>query len=149
MQKIVQDWVLFGAFGLAFVMGLASFMAGVSFYHIIVRTLVGTSAFLIVGGVIGGEVGGEKGGVLGGKLGGTVGGTGSGTEGNGKGEDKAPDPDAGPLRVGGDVKAPVVTERVNPNYSEPARAARSAATRASSPTRSRRATSCTSSTRAG
>ena len=54
MQKIVQDWILFGAFGLAFVMGLASFMAGVSFYHIIVRILVGTSAFLIVGGVIGG-----------------------------------------------------------------------------------------------
>jgi TonB family protein len=71
-----------------------------------------------VGGVIGGEVGGEKGGVLGGQLGGTVGGTGSGTEGEGKGAD------AGPLHVGGDVKAPVVTQRVDPNYNELARKAR-------------------------
>ena len=54
MQKIVQNWVLFGAFGLAFAMGLASFMAGVSFYQIVVRMLVGASAFLIVGGVIAG-----------------------------------------------------------------------------------------------
>lgn len=54
MEKIVQNWVLAGAFGLAFAMGLASFMAGVSFYAIVVRMLVGTSAFLIVGGVVAG-----------------------------------------------------------------------------------------------
>lgn len=54
MQKIVQNWVLFGAFGLAFAMGLASFLAGVSFYQIIVRILVGASAFLILGGLIAG-----------------------------------------------------------------------------------------------
>lgn len=54
MEKIVQNWVLSGAFGLAFAMGLASFLAGVSFYEIVVRMLVGSSAFLIVGGILGG-----------------------------------------------------------------------------------------------
>jgi hypothetical protein len=54
LEKIVQNWVLSGAFGLAFAMGLASFLAGVSFYQIVVRMLVGTSAFLIVGGILGG-----------------------------------------------------------------------------------------------
>src|SRR6266852_6004178 len=70
-----------------------------------------------VGGQIGGVVGGEKGGVLGGK----VGGTGTGTEGEGNGKDSPPDR---PLRVGGDVKAPVITSRVEPQYNEAARKAR-------------------------
>ncbi|HEY6141339.1 MAG TPA: energy transducer TonB, partial [Thermoanaerobaculia bacterium] len=54
-------------------------------------------------GVVGGVVGGQ----LGGQLGGQIGGTG----------DK-------PLRVGGDVQAPVATTRVEPQYTEIARKAR-------------------------
>ena len=53
----------------------------------------------------------REGGVPGGVLGGVVGGTGPGT-----GEE--------PLRVGGEVKAPVLTNRVEPNYPEAARKAR-------------------------
>ena len=75
-----------------------------------------------VGGVVGGEIGGVKGGEIGGVLGGKVGGTGTGTEGEGSGGNDAP-PD-GPLRVGGDVKAPVVVSRAEPDYTEPARKAR-------------------------
>lgn len=62
------------------------------------------------GGVAGGVVGGVAGGVLGGTIGGIVGGQigGTGTA----------------LRVGGDVKAPVATYRVDPAYTEVARKAR-------------------------
>lgn len=82
-----------------------------------------------VGGVVGGEIGGVKGGVVGGTVGGTVGGSGTGTEGTGSGGveapvEKAPEPPSGPLRVGGNVKAPVVTNRVNPEYTDIARKAR-------------------------
>jgi protein TonB len=78
-----------------------------------------------VGGQIGGVIGGVQGGVVGGKLGGEVGGTGSGTEGKGNGGDEAPPaPQAGPLRVGGDVKAPVAINREQPKYTEIARHAR-------------------------
>lgn len=87
-----------------------------------------------VGGVVGGELGGQVGGVVGGKLGGEVGGTGTGTEGTGSGGNDAPvekapeppppPPPAGPLRVGGDVKAPVTVSRTEPQYTEPARSAR-------------------------
>ena len=58
-----------------------------------------------------GVAGGVEGGVPGGVLGGVVGGTGPGT-----GEE--------PLRVGGEVKAPVLVNRVEPNYPEAARKAR-------------------------
>jgi protein TonB len=88
------------------------------------------------GGTVGGEVGGQLGGVLGGEKGGTVGGTvgGSGTgTGEGTGGDKpapppppppAPEPkDEGPLRVGGDVKAPVAINRAKPDYTDVARKA--------------------------
>ncbi len=75
-----------------------------------------------VGGTVGGQIGGVKGGEVGGVLGGKVGGTGTGTDGEGSG-DKAAPPD-GPLRVGGDVKAPVVTSRSEPKYTETARTAR-------------------------
>lgn len=63
----------------------------------------------VVGGVVGGTVGGEIGGTIGGQLGGTVGGVGD-----------------TPVRVGGNVKAPVVIEstRVTPQYTEIARRAR-------------------------
>ena len=78
-----------------------------------------------VGGQIGGQLGGEKGGVVGGTLGGQVGGTGTGTEGNGTGGDAAPkEVPSGPVRVGGDVKAPIITNRVQPEYTETARKAR-------------------------
>jgi periplasmic protein TonB len=78
-----------------------------------------------VGGVIGGEIGGVKGGEIGGVLGGEVGGKGTGKEGEGTGGVEAPPPPpAGPLRVGGDVKAPVVISRVEPTYPEVARKAR-------------------------
>lgn len=62
-------------------------------------------------GVEGGVEGGVPGGVLGGVLGGVVGGTGPGT-----GDE--------PLRVGGDVKAPQLVNRVEPSYPEAARKAR-------------------------
>jgi protein TonB len=81
-----------------------------------------------IGGVMGGQVGGVQGGVLGGVVGGKVGGTGTGTEGDGTGGKEAPvaapAPEAGPMRVGGDVKAPVVTRRVQPEYPEIARKSR-------------------------
>src|ERR1051326_5027087 len=80
-----------------------------------------------VGGQIGGQIGGEKGGVVGGTVGGQLGGTGTGTAGNGTGGDQdkkveAPLPDQ-PVRVGGDVKAPIVVSRVQPDYTETARKA--------------------------
>lgn len=61
----------------------------------------------VAGGVVGGEVGGVIGGTLGGKLGGQLGGTGD-----------------TPMRVGGDVQAPVAIRRVDPVYTEIARKAR-------------------------
>jgi len=65
-----------------------------------------------VGGVKGGEIGGVKGGELGGVLGGKVGGTGTGTEGDGSGGKEAPVAmPTGPVRVGGDVKAPIIRNK--------------------------------------
>jgi periplasmic protein TonB len=84
--------------------------------------VVGGVAGGTVGGELGGEIGGVKGGEIGGVVGGTVGGTGTGTEGNGTGGVEAPP--SGPMRVGGDVKAPVPTTRVDPVYTEAARKAR-------------------------
>jgi len=75
----------------------------------------------VVGGVVGGTVGGQLGGQLGGQVGGVVGGQVGGTGTEPAPEPKAPD---GPLRVGGDVKAPVVTKRVDPEYADMARKAR-------------------------
>jgi hypothetical protein len=71
-----------------------------------------------IGGVVGGEIGGEQGGVLGGVVGGQGTGPGSGT---GEGSGDAP---SGPLRVGGNVKAPTVITRVEPDYTEVARKGR-------------------------
>lgn len=62
-------------------------------------------------GVEGGVEGGVPGGVPGGVLGGVVGGTGPGG-----GEE--------PLRVGGEVKAPVLLQKIDPTYPEAARKAR-------------------------
>ncbi|HEX2832319.1 MAG TPA: TonB family protein [Thermoanaerobaculia bacterium] len=76
-----------------------------------------------IGGVKGGEIGGVQGGVVGGTVGGQVGGTGTGTGGTGTGGDDAPLGD-GPLRVGGNVKAPQIVTRVQPDYTESARKAR-------------------------
>jgi protein TonB len=67
----------------------------------------------VVGGTVGGEVGGVLGGEKGGVVGGTVGGTGEGTS--------APPASEGPLRVGGDVKAPVAISRTKPDYTDAAR----------------------------
>jgi protein TonB len=61
----------------------------------------------VVGGVVGGVIGGVVGGTLGGQLGGQLGGTGD-----------------TPVRVGGNVKAPVIITRVEPEYTEIARKAR-------------------------
>ena len=60
----------------------------------------------VQGGVVGGVVGGTLGGTLGGQLGGQIGGTGNA------------------LRVGGDVKAPVAINKIEPTYTEIARKAR-------------------------
>jgi protein TonB len=60
-----------------------------------------------IGGVVGGQIGGTIGGTLGGQLGGQLGGTGD-----------------SPVRVGGNVKAPIVVKRVDPIYNETARKAR-------------------------
>ena len=67
----------------------------------------------VEGGVEGGVAGGVVGGVVGGVLGGIV-------------TDTAPPPpkETAPLRVGGDVKAPTVISKVDPNYPEVARKAR-------------------------
>ena len=78
----------------------------------------------VQGGVVGGQVGGVVGGQLGGVVGGTPGGTGTGTgDGNGTADVKPVETpkDDGPLRVGGDVKAPTVIKRVEPRYSDTAR----------------------------
>ena len=61
----------------------------------------------VVGGVVGGVIGGVIGGQLGGQVGGQLGGTGD-----------------QPLRVGGNVMAPVSVSRVDPQYTEIARRAR-------------------------
>ena len=79
----------------------------------------------VVGGVQGGVVGGTVGGVLGGQLGGQLGGTPGGQVG-GTGTETAPPPPPpekpeGPLRVGGDVKAPIVEHRAEPVYTDMAR----------------------------
>lgn len=62
----------------------------------------------VEGGVVGGVVGGVIGGTLGGELGGQLGGTGDGM----------------PVRVGGEVKPPVILARSDPQYTEVARKAR-------------------------
>lgn len=77
-----------------------------------------------IGGTVGGQIGGVKGGELGGVVGGKVGGSGSGTEGDGTGDKTAPVQPSGPMRVGGDVKAPIVQNRINPKYTDTARTAR-------------------------
>lgn len=86
----------------------------------------------VVGGEVGGTVGGEVGGVIGGQLGGQLGGTGTGNEGTGTGPAEPapppppppPPPPTAPLRVGGDVKAPVTIARADPEYTEGARKAK-------------------------
>jgi periplasmic protein TonB len=78
-----------------------------------------------LGGVKGGELGGVVGGQLGGVVGGVLGGTGQGAAGEGTGGLESPvEAPTGPLRVGGDVKAPVAIDRSEPNYTELARKAK-------------------------
>jgi protein TonB len=75
------------------------------------------------GGVPGGVVGGVKGGVVGGVVGGVIGGVVGGTLGGTLGGDLGSTGDS-PVRVGGNVKAPVIITRVDPDYTEIARKAR-------------------------
>ena len=84
------------------------------------------------GGVAGGVVGGVQGGVVGGTVGGQLGGVLGGTVGSTETAEAKPEPppppppppkEEGPLRVGGDVKAPVVINRVEPQYTDVARKA--------------------------
>jgi protein TonB len=79
-----------------------------------------------VGGVAGGEVGGVKGGVVGGEVGGVVGGELGGVKGGVPGgvKEEPPAPPSGPVRVGGQVKAPRKIKNVDPRYSDLAREAR-------------------------
>ena len=93
----------------------------------------------VPGGVVGGVVGGQQGGTVGGEVGGQIGGVLGGEKG-GASADKsaapakapaatspappppppAPEPkDEGPLRVGGDVKAPVAINAPNPTTPMP------------------------------
>lgn len=74
----------------------------------------------VVGGEIGGVVGGQVGGVVGGVIGGQAGGTGKG---EGDGEAPKAEVPSGPVRVGGNVKAPVAIERSDPQYTDVARKA--------------------------
>ena len=67
-------------------------------------------------GVVGGVQGGVAGGVVGGEVGGQVGGTGDAPA--------EPEPPAGPVRVGGQIKAPRKLKDVPPRYTDMARAAR-------------------------
>ncbi|MHB0969665.1 MAG: energy transducer TonB [Thermoanaerobaculia bacterium] len=76
--------------------------------------VVGGEVGGVVGGVQGGVVGGQVGGVLGGEIGGVPGGS---PEGDAKGP-------TGPVRVGGNVKAPRVIHRTDPEYTEVARKGR-------------------------
>ncbi len=82
----------------------------------------------VVGGVVGGQTGGTVGGEVGGQIDGSIGGEKGGVPGGqvgGTGEGTAaPEPSEGPLRVGGDVKAPVTINRTKPNYTEAARKGR-------------------------
>jgi protein TonB len=64
----------------------------------------------VVGGVEGGEVGGVEGGTVGGQVGGEVGGE--------------PEPPAGPVRVGGNIKEPKKLRNVPPVYPDVAKQAR-------------------------
>ena len=90
----------------------------------------------VPGGVVGGVVGGVEGGVVGGQVGGQVGGVVGGVAGGTGTTEASPAPpppppppppepkaDDGPLRVGGDVKAPVVIHRIEPKYTDTARKA--------------------------
>ena len=76
-------------------------------------------------GVVGGVEGGVAGGVVGGVVGGEVGGTGTGTE---PAPEPTPTPEpekpSGPVRVGGQIKAPQKMKDVAPRYSDMARQAR-------------------------
>jgi protein TonB len=76
----------------------------------------------VAGGEIGGQLGGQLGGVVGGVVGGTPGGQ-VGGEIGGTGTAPTPLP-SGPVRVGGNVKAPIVVHREDPEYTEVARRAR-------------------------
>ncbi|HSP14634.1 MAG TPA: TonB family protein [Thermoanaerobaculia bacterium] len=79
----------------------------------------------VAGGVPGGVVGGEVGGVAGGQIGGKLGGAPAGSEGDGtSGKEASVEVPSRPLRVGGDVKAPVIVTRIEPKYTETARASR-------------------------
>ncbi|HSP33373.1 MAG TPA: TonB family protein [Thermoanaerobaculia bacterium] len=81
----------------------------------------------VEGGVVGGQVGGVIGGQVGGVAGGVIGGTGKDVNAEPKPE-PAPEPKpeipSGPVRVGGDVKAPVAIEHTDPKYTDTARTAR-------------------------
>jgi protein TonB len=76
--------------------------------------------------VVGGQIGGVIGGQVGGVIGGVIGGTGKDPNADAKPAEPAPKAEVpeGPVRVGGDVKAPVVTDRVEPKYTDTARTAR-------------------------
>lgn len=88
----------------------------------------------VAGGVPGGVVGGDTRGVLGGVAGGVLGGQVDGVPGGEVGGVPGGSPDgsrdasgsmpAGPVRVGGNVKAPHVIHRIDPEYTEVARKGR-------------------------
>jgi protein TonB len=77
----------------------------------------------VVGGQVGGVIGGQVGGVVGGQVGGVIGGTGDTVAPAPPPPPPPPPEPEGPLRVGGDVKAPDVTRRVEPKYTDTARKA--------------------------
>jgi protein TonB len=81
----------------------------------------------VTGGVVGGEVGGVVGGLPGGVVGGQVGGVPGGDMGGipgGSADGASNAMPTGPVRVGGNVKAPRVVHRTDPEYTEVARKGR-------------------------
>jgi protein TonB len=78
----------------------------------------------VVGGEVGGVVGGVPGGVVGGQVGGVPGGEVGGIPGGSPDGDTNSTVPTGPVRVGGNVKAPRVIHRTDPEYTEVARKGR-------------------------
>ena len=57
MEALIRNWTLLGALTLALAMGTMSAIAGVSFLGIMIRLIIGVSAFLVIAGIVSGWIG--------------------------------------------------------------------------------------------